>query len=105
MRKLCEFIAALALLLIVTGCGGGGGGGTAATTVVRSADLTGSAENPSVMTMVVGRSAVVVDPTTMEITGGITFNGLTPSRGDITSIGPQSGIRRFYSNQIHRQKE
>ncbi len=27
MRKLCEFIAALALLLIVTGCGGGGGGG------------------------------------------------------------------------------
>jgi len=27
MRKLCGFIAALALLLIVAGCGGGGGGG------------------------------------------------------------------------------
>ena len=25
MRKLCEFIAALALVLIVTGCGGHGG--------------------------------------------------------------------------------
>ena len=31
--------------------------------------------------MATGRGAVVVDPTTMEITGGMTFNGLTPSLG------------------------
>ncbi len=58
-----------------------GGGGTAATTVVRSADLTGGAENPQVVTAAAGRGAVVFNPTTMEITGGITFTGLMPSMG------------------------
>ena len=58
-----------------------GGGGTAATTVVRSADLTGGAENPQVVTAATGRGAVVFNPTTMEITGGITFTGLMPSMG------------------------
>ena len=58
-----------------------GGSATAAATVVRSADLTGGAENPPVVTAATGRGAVVVNPTTMEITGGITFTGLTPSLG------------------------
>lgn len=71
------------VLALIVSCGdsSSGGGGTAATTVVRSADLTGSAENPPVLTMATGRGAVVVDPTTMEITGGMTFNGLMPSVG------------------------
>lgn len=72
------------VLALIVSCGGSSsssGGGTAATTVVRSADLTGSAENPPVLTMATGRGAVVVDPTTMEITGGMTFNGLMPSVG------------------------
>ncbi len=71
------------VLALIVSCGSSssGGGATAAATVVRSADLTGGAENPPVVTAATGRGAVVVNPTTMEITGGITFSGLTPSMG------------------------
>lgn len=51
------------------------------TTVVRSAALSGAQENPPNASTATGRGAVVVDPTTREITGGITFSGLTPSAG------------------------
>ena len=51
------------------------------TTVVRAASLAGSAENPAVTTTATGRGAVVVNPTTKEITGGVTFSGLTPTTG------------------------
>jgi CHRD domain len=51
------------------------------TTVVRSATLTGAQENPPTTSTATGRGAVIVDPTTKEITGGITFAGVTPSAG------------------------
>lgn len=49
------------------------------TTVVRSASLTGAQETPPTGATGIGRGAVVVNPTTKEITGGITFSGLTTS--------------------------
>ena len=51
------------------------------TTVVRSASLTGAQENPPTTTTASGRGAVIVNPTTREITGGVTFTGLTPTTG------------------------
>ncbi|WP_418317013.1 CHRD domain-containing protein [Piscinibacter sakaiensis] len=51
------------------------------TTVVRSATLSGASENPPVTTTATGRGAIVVNPTTKEITGGATITGLTPSAG------------------------
>lgn len=51
------------------------------TTVVRSSALSGALENPPVTTTASGRGAVIVNPTTREITGGITFTGVTPSAG------------------------
>ena len=47
------------------------------TTVVRSASLSAGQEVPSNASTATGRGAVVVNPTTLEITGGITFSGLT----------------------------
>ncbi len=51
------------------------------TTVVRSAALSGAQENPPNASAASGRGAVVVNPTTREITGGISFSGVTPSAG------------------------
>ncbi len=51
------------------------------TSVVRSTTLTGSLENPPVTTTATGRGAVVVNPTTREITGGVSFSGVTPTAG------------------------
>lgn len=51
------------------------------TTVVRSAVLSGAQENPANPSAASGRGAVVVNPATREITGGITFTGLTPNAG------------------------
>ena len=51
------------------------------TTVVRSASLSGGQESPPTASTATGRGAVIVNPTTLEITGGITFSGLTPSIG------------------------
>ena len=51
------------------------------TTVVRTASLTGAQENPANPSAATGRGAVIVNPTTKEITGGITFSGVTPSAG------------------------
>ena len=60
----------------------GGGSMTAESTVVRSANLTGAAENPpNLLSLATGRGAVVVDSTTLGITGGLTFTGFTPSPG------------------------
>jgi hypothetical protein len=52
-------------------------------TVVRSATLTAAQENqtPAVVSVATGSGTVTVDPTTMVITGGITFSGLTPNAG------------------------
>jgi CHRD domain len=46
------------------------------TTVVRSAALNGASENPPNNSGATGSGAVLVNPTTREITGGITFTGL-----------------------------
>src|SRR5215472_6653735 len=51
---------------------------------VRTATLTGGQEEPSITTTATGQGAVVVDHTTHEITGGITFTGLS---GAPTSAG------------------
>ena len=51
------------------------------TTVVRSASLSGAQESPPTASTASGRGAVIVNPTSLEITGGITFTGLTPSTG------------------------
>jgi hypothetical protein len=53
----------------------------ACTTVVRSASLSGANENPPNASTATGRGAVIVNPSTKEITGGITFTGLTPTAG------------------------
>ena len=46
-------------------------------TVIRSASLTGAQEVPPTGATGIGRGAVVVNPVTRAITGGITFTGLT----------------------------
>jgi CHRD domain len=51
------------------------------TTVVRSAALSGANENPANASTATGRGALVVNPTTKEVTGGISFTGLTPTAG------------------------
>lgn len=51
------------------------------TTVVRSASLTGAQESPPTTSAATGRGAVIVDPATRAITGGMTFTGLTPTAG------------------------
>ena len=48
---------------------------------VRSATLSGAQEFVPVVSAATGRGAVVVDPRTREITGGMVFSGLTPSAG------------------------
>src|SRR6267378_656178 len=73
-----------AVLVGIASCGGGGGGSSssaAPATVVRSASLDGAQEGLPAVTGV-GRGAVVVTPTmdingARDITGGITFTGLT----------------------------
>ena len=68
---------------VLVSCGGGSGGGdtpaAAAAAAVRSATLNQAQETPAppVASTAVGRGAVVVNPTTKAITGGITFTGLT----------------------------
>ena len=49
--------------------------------VVRSASLAGAAENPAVTTAASGSGGVVVNPATREISGGVSFAGLTPTTG------------------------
>ena len=51
------------------------------TTVVRSATLSGAQEATPNASTATGRGAVVVNPTTREITGGMMFEGLTPTAG------------------------
>jgi len=80
VRKVLVGLIVSAVLIGVASCGGGGGGdnappAAAAATVIRSASLNGAqAGTGSTGT---GRGAVVVNPSTMEITGGVTFSGLT----------------------------
>ena len=59
-------------------CGGSDDGPRAQ---VRSATLSGAQEFVPVVSAATGRGAVVVDPQTREITGGMVFSGLTPSAG------------------------
>ena len=51
------------------------------TTVVRSASLSGAQEATPTGSTATGRGAVVVNPSTKEITGGMMFEGLTPTAG------------------------
>jgi len=46
---------------------------------VRTATLSGAQENPPTPSTATGRGAVIVDPVTREITGGLSFSGLTPT--------------------------
>src|SRR6266849_1711628 len=68
-----------AVLAGVASCGGGGGGSSppaaAPTVIIRSASLDGTQAGTGATGT--GRGAVVVNPATMGITGGITFSGLT----------------------------
>ncbi len=73
-------IASAALAGLVS-CGGGDDDSSGPTVLIRSASLTGAQEVPAVTTAATGRGAVVANPVTKEITGGMTFNGLTPSAG------------------------
>ena len=68
----------------IVSCGGGGGGynsgsgsggGSAPAMIIRSASLDGTQAGTGATG--IGRGAVVVNPATMGITGGITFTGLT----------------------------
>lgn len=82
-RTLLGLFVSAVVAGFVVACGGGGGydsgtpAATAVATVVRSASLTGAQEVPPTGATGTGRGAVVVNPTTKEITGGITFTGLT----------------------------
>ena len=69
-----------ALTLCACGSSGSGSGGSGINPNpldVRIATLTGGQEEPSITTTATGKGAVVVDHTTHEITGGITFTGLS----------------------------
>ena len=65
-------------------------------TVVRSTVITGALENPPVTTSATGVGGVIVDPATLDISGGITFSGTTATAqhihqapmGDPTNNGP-----------------
>lgn len=96
-RAVLGLMVPAAVLIALTGCGGGSSGDNTAAVatpppaapaptppaiVVRSATLSGAQESPpNNTTTATGRGAVVVNPTTREITGGMTFSGLTPSIG------------------------
>src|SRR5712691_11555297 len=82
VRSILIGLMVSAVLVGVASCGGGGGGGSsmpaaAPATVIRSASLTGAQEVPPTGATGIGRGAVVVNPVTKEITGGVTFTGLT----------------------------
>ena len=49
------------------------------TSVVRSANLSSAQENPPNVSTATGSGGVIVNPTTREVTGGVTFAGLTPT--------------------------
>ncbi len=51
------------------------------TSVVRSANLSSAQESPPNGSAATGRGSVIVNPATKEITGGVSFAGLTPSTG------------------------
>lgn len=78
-------IVSAAVAGIIVSCGGSGGYGSGSGSgmgsagitpnVVRSASLDGTQAGTGATGT--GRGAVVVNPTTMEITGGVTFTGLT----------------------------
>ncbi len=84
--------ALFTVLMLLAGCGAGDGSSVppaaAVVTVVRTAALAGAQEVPPVTTSATARGAVVVDPVTREITGGLTFSGLTPSAAHIHDGAP-----------------
>ena len=98
------------ILLFLAGCGGGGGGYDSGSgsgsgsggggyvappaTITRSATLTGAQETPPVTTTATGRAAVIVNTTTMEITGGVSFSGLSATDAHIHlgSVGVPGGV-------------
>ncbi len=63
---------------VLSGCGGGDDGPLQ---IVRSASLSGAQEFVPTASLATGRGAVVVNTDTREISGGMTFTGLTPSAG------------------------
>lgn len=86
IRNALTSLIAAVVLAGTASCGGGDGYSSPpapapATTVIRSASLTGAQEDPPVISTATGRGAVIVNPTTKEITGGMTFTGLIPSPG------------------------
>jgi hypothetical protein len=85
IRSVLLGLFASSTVLATVSCGGGDNGSPppppAPATIVRSASLSGAQENPPTASTATGRGAVVVNPTTKEITGGMTFAGLTPTAG------------------------
>ena len=76
IRNVLIGLIAPAALAGIVSCGGGSDS-PAPAIVVRSASLSGAQETPPTGATGTGRGAVVVNPTTKEITGGVTFTGLT----------------------------
>jgi CHRD domain len=81
IRSALTGIIGCGVLALIASCGSSSSGSSTPATVVRSASLTGAGENPPSASTATGSGAVVVNPTTMEITGGMTFSGLTPTAG------------------------
>ncbi len=74
-------LAALAAAGLGAGLAGCGGSDDGPSQIVRSATLTGAQELVPTGSTATGRGAVLVNPNTREITGGVTFTGLVPSAG------------------------
>jgi hypothetical protein len=91
-HSLCRpAVAAAMAALFLTACGGGGYDGSnsaAPLSVVRTATLTGAEEVPAVTSAASARGALVVDPVTRAISGGVTFSGITPTAAHIHQGAP-----------------
>jgi hypothetical protein len=97
-QALCRPVMGCAVAaLFITACGGSDyddSGSVAAPSVVRTANLTGAEEVPAVASAATARGALLVDPTTRVISGGVTFSGITPTAAHIHqgAAGQNGGI-------------
>jgi hypothetical protein len=91
-HALCRPAVATAMAaLFLTACGGGGYDGSSSAaplSVVRTATLSGAEEVPAVTSAASARGALVVDPVTRAISGGVTFSGITPTAAHIHQAVP-----------------
>lgn len=84
IRNVLAVLFASAVMVSMVSCGGDGDDGASIVlpaNLVRSTTLTAAQENPPTTSTATGRGAIIVNPTTKAITGGMTFSGLTPTTG------------------------